>query len=138
MGTNSKQYNFLPYKETSKFCIRQKVTNRDEYRALLKKSSYAKLNLPAEPPNTKDWFGEWKSWDDFLRNPKLIPQLAAHIENHYYLFDGRVWHHTAKGFDMLACRKMSNNKYYTEITCLDGKKRNIIIEDQYVTNISEE
>lgn len=121
------QYNFLSYSEASKFCIRNKVTNREEYRQLLKTSGYAKLNLPANPPTTVDWKGDWKSWDDFLRNPKLIPQLAAPIENHYYLYLGEVYNHTALGFNVLKSRKMGD-KYYTEITKADGKKRNILIE----------
>lgn len=121
------QYNFISYKEASKFCIRMKVKNRNDYRSLRKTSSYANLNLPSNPPECTSWKGEFTNWDNFLRNDKIIPQLAAHINNHYYLFEESVYHHTAEGFIKLASRLMSNNKYYTEIRHLDGTKQNIIV-----------
>ena len=114
-------YSFLDYSEASKLCIKNKITNRSEYRLFRKSNNF---NLPCNPPETRDWEDKWTNWDDFLRDPLLIPKRSKLITNHYYLYKGKVFHHTSKGFIELKSRLMDKH-YYTEIRLSKGKIKNI-------------
>jgi hypothetical protein len=126
-----KQYVFLYYNEAQRICKQYKITTREQYRAF-RKEYIDLISLPANPPECVQWKGYWKGWNEFLRNKELIPRGAIHLTNHYYKYKNRVYHHTALGFIQLECRRMSNDKFYTEIRLKNDERKNIRIKSVHI------
>lgn len=127
-----KQYVFLYYREAQRICKNARITTREQYRQFRKDS---KLAIPANPSECVQWKGDWKGWEEFLRNKSLVPRGAILIANHYYTYKSRVWHHSSLGFIQIEHRKMSNGKHYTEIRLEDGTRKNIRINNIHISKI---
>lgn len=115
----------LSYKNAKIYVNQNKILNRKQYRELRSRSIQANKYLPANPDNFDDWFGEWKGYEDFFRNPKILPERAKPLGNHYYLIDGEVYHHEGEMVH-LKKRKHVQGKYFTEIR-IDGKRKTIYL-----------
>lgn len=122
----------MKYNIAKQLCLKEKIKSRDDYRAFRKNNIMAYNQLPATPENYDDWKKEWVDWNEFLRNPYLVPEKAILIENNYYRYEDGIWHNCSKGFIELTKRLHSNGNYICDIRSIEGKKKSVYINPEKI------
>ncbi|WP_412464173.1 hypothetical protein [Flavobacterium mekongense] len=118
----------LSYNIAKKLCISAGITTRDEYRDFRSKDISKHNQLPAETSMKSEYGKQWTGWNDFLRNPEIIPSGAENLGNHYYRFENEIYSHTPKGFKRLAKRLHPSGKWISDIRTEDGKVVSVYLD----------
>ena len=118
----------LKYNVAKQYCISAGITTRDQYRELRCKNVKDHNQLPPEFSIKNQYGKDWKGWDDFLRNPKLVPENAQHLGNNYYHFENSIYNHTSKGFMQLAKRHHPDGKMISDIRTTEGKVISVYLD----------
>lgn len=118
----------MKYSIAKQYCVRAGLKSREDYRNLRARDVNAYNMLPADGSVKNYWEKEWTNWDDFLRNPALIPPGAEDLGNNYYKLNGSIYNHNAKGFIELAKRQHPDGKWISDIRNAEGKVVSIYLE----------